>query len=83
LHGAETYAKMFDMPLIYLDLQRIKRGRYQIEISIIEEHPTETGPGEITAKYMKRLEETIRNKPEDWLWSHKRWKHKRERQNVH
>jgi KDO2-lipid IV(A) lauroyltransferase len=77
LHGAETYAKMFDMPLIYIDLQRIKRGYYCTRISLLEEHPKETSPGEITAKYMKKLEEIIREKPEDWLWSHKRWKHKR------
>lgn len=77
LHGAEAYAKMFDMPLIFIDLQRIKRGFYSTRILLFEEHPKETAPGEITRKYMQKLEEIIREKPEDWLWSHKRWKHKR------
>jgi KDO2-lipid IV(A) lauroyltransferase len=78
IHGAETYAKMFNLPVVFIDLQRIKRGYYSIKITLIEENPQVTNHGEITGKYMKKLEELIRSKPENWLWSHKRWKHKRE-----
>ncbi|NOZ35144.1 MAG: lipid A biosynthesis acyltransferase [Chlorobi bacterium] len=78
LHGAEMYAKKFNIPLIFGDVQRIKRGYYEVELSIFEDKPQETKDGEITERYMKKLEEIIKAKPENWLWSHKRWKHKKE-----
>lgn len=77
LHGAETYAKMFNLPVLFIDLQKIKRGYYQTVISVLEADPKETAPDEITKKYMKKLEDIILAKPENWLWSHKRWKNKR------
>jgi KDO2-lipid IV(A) lauroyltransferase len=49
-------------------------GYYRIEL--ISESPNETQYGEITEKYIRLLEYTIRQRPEFWLWSHKRWKHK-------
>ncbi len=77
LHGAEFYAKKYNFPLVFGDMQRIKRGYYTVEMTIIEENPSQTPEGEITKAYMNKLEEIIRAKPENWLWSHKRWKHKR------
>ncbi len=77
LHGAEKYAKMYNLPLLYFDLERIKRGYYQISISVLEENPQNLPDGEITKLYMQHLERVIRKKPENWLWSHRRWKHKR------
>lgn len=77
LHGAEFYAKKYDIPLIFGHVQRINRGYYQVELSVFEENPKNTADGEITEKYMQKIEEIIRKKPENWLWSHKRWKHKR------
>lgn len=75
LHGIEKYSKLLNLPIIYGDVQRIKRGFYEIKLSVICETPLQTITGEITNIYMKKLEEIIINKPEDWLWSHKRWKH--------
>lgn len=74
LHGPEKYAKLFNLPIVFTDIKRIKRGYYSLELSYITEDPTQTKDGEITAKYAKKLEEVIKVKPEDWLWSHKRWK---------
>jgi len=39
-------------------------------------NPSDTLPGEITEKYMRKLETIIKKKPEDWLWAHRRWKFK-------
>jgi KDO2-lipid IV(A) lauroyltransferase len=77
LHGIESYAKLFDLPVFYADVQRIKRGHYTIELEEICMYPENTCRGEITAKYMKKLEDIILKKPDDWLWSHKRWKLKK------
>jgi KDO2-lipid IV(A) lauroyltransferase len=44
---------------------------------MITEHPREEEPDRITTVYASMLEEVIRAQPEYWLWSHRRWKHKR------
>lgn len=76
LHGPEFYAKLFDMPVFYLTINRVKRGYYEVVGSTIEVNPKESVDGEITTRFMKTLETQLKEKPEDWLWSHKRWKHK-------
>lgn len=74
LNGPERHARLRDIPVVFVDIQRVKRGYYTLYLSFISEKPTETQTGEITVKYAKLLEEVIRKKPENWLWSHKRWK---------
>jgi KDO2-lipid IV(A) lauroyltransferase len=75
LHGPEDYARQYNLPVVFVDIQRVKRGFYELKLEIITENPTELEVGEITQRYAKRLETAILNKPENWLWSHKRWKH--------
>jgi len=77
LHGLEVYSKKYKLPILYGDVQRVKRGFYTVEMSVLEEEPHLLGEGEVTQKYMNYLEKVIRKTPENWLWSHKRWKHKR------
>ena len=77
LHGVENYAKKFDLPVVYGHVNRVKRGYYELSVSLVESNPKETAEGEITKAYMKILEDYILNKPENWLWSHNRWKGKR------
>ena len=74
LPGAEMLARKFDLPVFYLDVRRVSRGRYDATLVSLETKSAESSPGQITEKYMNKLESVIRNKPEFWLWSHKRWK---------
>ena len=74
LHGPEKYAIRYNLPLFYANMQRIKRGYYHVTLESIEENPTQCAEGEVTQKYMKRLEEIILDNPANWLWSHRRWK---------
>ncbi len=76
LHGVEHYARLYNLPVIYLDIQRKKRGFYELTLSSLVEEPLKFKEGEITSLYAEKMEEIIRRKPQDWLWSHKRWKHK-------
>jgi Kdo2-lipid IVA lauroyltransferase/acyltransferase len=78
IHGPEVYSSLFNYPVVFLDYQRVKRGYYTGEIILLSENPKSLEKGEITRKYMGKLEEVIMKKPEDWLWTHKRWKHKKE-----
>ena len=77
LDGPERHARSRDIPVVFTDIQRVRRGYYTLELSFTAEHPEETKEGEITREYARKLETIIRNKPENWLWSHKRWKLKR------
>lgn len=76
LHGIENYAKKLNMPVVYFSITKIKRGYYSISFKTITEQAQNEAKGEITKKFMQALEQDIKNKPEFWLWSHKRWKHK-------
>lgn len=82
IQGIERYAYLFNLPVIYADIQRVDRGRYTIELDVICENPKNTQLGNITELYMKKLEEIVVRKPEDWLWSHKRWKVKKPVENI-
>jgi KDO2-lipid IV(A) lauroyltransferase len=74
LDGPERHARANDIPVIFVDIQRVKRGFYELELSFISINSAETTTGEITRAYAGRLEKMIMEKPENWLWSHKRWK---------
>lgn len=77
IFGAEHFAKKYNFPVFYYDVQKVKRGYYEITFHLITEQPTEEAHGYITKRYVELLEETIKRKPEYWLWSHRRWKHKK------
>jgi KDO2-lipid IV(A) lauroyltransferase len=77
LHGPEHYARKHDLPVFYVDIKRIKRGYYELEFELITEQPTTLEKGVLTQRYADMLARTIRRSPENWLWSHRRWKHAR------
>lgn len=74
LYGPEKHARANKIPIFFVDIQRVKRGYYELELSLISEFHEKLAEGEITKLYAQKLEEIIIKKPENWLWSHKRWK---------
>ena len=76
LHGPEEYAKEFNMPVLYFDVQRVKRGFYTMKVIELTPKYTDIKKDGLTKIYAETIEEIIRKKPENWLWSHKRWKHR-------
>jgi KDO2-lipid IV(A) lauroyltransferase len=74
LHGMEKYAKLYNLPVIYVDVQRARRGYYTVELSVLTSNPNELEKGVLTEMYARKLESIIYRKPENWLWSHNRWK---------
>jgi len=75
--GYEQIARKFDIPVVYSEIQRIKRGFYTLEYILLCEEPSKVEEGFIVKQFMKTLEEIIRKKPEDWLWSHNRWNYRK------
>ncbi len=73
--GAEIFAKKMGLPVYFGRVTKVKRGHYFLEFSNIAVPPYDKAlPHSITDAYCKKLEENIRNQPELYLWSHKRWK---------
>jgi KDO2-lipid IV(A) lauroyltransferase len=77
LYGPEKYARKYNMPVVYVDIQKVKRGFYDIKLVLITDDPSALPDGEITKLYVQHLEKSILKAPAFWLWSHKRWKYKR------
>jgi len=74
LHGPENYAKVLNIPVIYIEIRREKRGFYEIELFEICENTKMFKENELTQLYANLMEKSIKKQPEDWMWSHKRWK---------
>jgi KDO2-lipid IV(A) lauroyltransferase len=75
--GVEKLAKRYSAAVLYYEVRRVKRGYYEVDTTLITENAAETAEMEITEKHVRLLEETVRRNPQYWLWSHRRWKHKR------
>lgn len=75
--GAEFLAKRYDMNVIFLKTKKVKRGYYEGTFELMAENPKETERFEITEDFINRVEKQIYEAPEFYLWTHKRWKHRR------
>jgi Kdo2-lipid IVA lauroyltransferase/acyltransferase len=76
--GGEKIAKKFDFPVVYVSMKRIYRGYYEMGFEVIAEPPYDIAENEILQRYVQRLETDIRLYPSNWLWSHNRWKLKKQ-----
>lgn len=74
LFGAEMIANELDYAVVYYTNCKVKRGYYELTLQVITEEPRSLAWGELTEKHTQLLEKDILNQPENWLWSHKRWK---------
>ena len=79
--GPEKIAGKFDMAVVFLKIIPARRGHYNAEFVLISENPHEMKELEITDLYFDALEKTIKDSPCYWLWTHKRWKHDKNRFN--
>ena len=77
LVGTEKIARKFGLPVISLKMRKVRRGYYEVDFVDVCSDPGQLEPGELTRIHTRLLERYIREVPELWLWSHKRWKHTR------
>lgn len=75
--GPASLSRRFNHPVFFQKIEKVSRGHYQTSFELLFENPKEVDEVEIIKKYIAKMEEIIREKPEYYLWSHKRWKHKR------
>lgn len=74
--GTEKIAQKLDRPVVYLGIDRPRRGHYRMRFSLLVAEARGTPEGGITELHTRRLEQDIRMRPEIWLWTHRRWKHR-------
>ena len=75
--GSEKYSKENNFPVVYGRIQKLKRGHYSFDCTLITEKPNDEPHGKILEDLTALLEKDIIAEPEYWLWSHKRWKRKK------
>ncbi|TRZ45302.1 lysophospholipid acyltransferase family protein [Robertkochia solimangrovi] len=73
---AEKLSKEMDLVVMFLDIQKVKRGYYETTFRLITDTPNALPNYQITDEFTEILEDQIRNKPEYYLWTHNRFKHK-------
>lgn len=75
-NGPESMARKLDLAVVFLKVSKVKRGYYQAEFIPITTSGKQTKKHQITDQFLRLTEDQIREKPEYYLWTHKRWKHR-------
>lgn len=75
--GAEMLAKRYDLASIFIKVRKVKRGFYEATFVPVCDNPKEAPEHQITDKYIQMVEQQILEAPEYYLWTHKRFKHRR------
>ena len=78
--GLEILARRQGSAVVFDEMVRVRRGHYKSVSELAFEFPKDTAENEITEAYSKFLEQSISRQPENWLWTHNRWKRKRKSQ---
>jgi Kdo2-lipid IVA lauroyltransferase/acyltransferase len=72
--GPEKYAREKGQPVVFAKSIKLKRGYYKVEFELICEDASTLPEGELTRKFVNFITKVIKDQPENWLWSHKRFK---------
>lgn len=72
--GMERIARSFGLPIVYLDMKKVKRGHYAGRYFVISPDASGEPQYAITERYARKLEETVKRDPAYYLWTHNRWK---------
>ena len=75
--GIERIAQKLDYAIVFVSMKRQGRGCYEIAFELVTDSPKEMKSGEIMESYVRCVERFIEDNPDNWLWSHRRWKHER------
>jgi len=74
--GAEYLCKKFDLPMVYLKVEKVKRGYYKSTFHILTTNPNAHPDYQLTDAFFEQVEKSIYEAPEYYFWTHKRWKHR-------
>ncbi|HPF52994.1 MAG TPA: lysophospholipid acyltransferase family protein [Draconibacterium sp.] len=75
--GPVKLAQKLNQPLYFQRVKKVGRGKYESDFILLFKEPAKVDESEILGTYIQKMEEVIRETPEYYLWSHRRWKHTR------
>lgn len=75
--GSESIARATGFPVLFAQCRRCSRGHYEIEFHELARPPYSRSGHALTERYVRMAEQAIRDEPESWLWSNRRWKRDR------
>lgn len=75
IKGPEAAARRNNFPVLFCHFVKLRRGYYKGYAQLVTQDPTSLPAKELTLRYARFLEEIMRQHPDMWLWSHRRWKH--------
>lgn len=78
--GAEKIALKFHLPVYFTYITRRAPGRYSLRFDQIYDGVEAVEPNQITERYVRALERMVSERPELWVWTHRRWRHTPEKQ---
>lgn len=73
--GYDKLATRMDLAFIYCEMKKVKRGYYQVNYYRIYPDNEKFAEHEVVKKFHKMLENTLRKRPDNYLWSHRKWKY--------
>lgn len=82
LFGSEHFARKYHYPVLCYRVDKVRRGYYEITLDELCTDIEHTPEGAITEHYAQWLQRTIEERPEYWLWSHRRWKLRRDGRRI-
>ncbi len=74
--GPENIARKLNQSFWFLNVKKAKRGHYLVYFELIAPDVSTYKEGELTKISLRKTEELIRAQPENYLWTHRRWKHR-------
>lgn len=72
--GPEKGARLHNTAVVFSEFHKVKRGYYKLEFTLYTENPRELPEGQMTRDFVKFMEDCLRRRPDNFLWSHRRWK---------
>ncbi|SIQ99254.1 KDO2-lipid IV(A) lauroyltransferase [Chryseobacterium sp. RU37D] len=73
--GYDRLATKMDLAFIYCEMKKVKRGFYQVNYHRIYPDGEKFVEYEVVKKFHKLLENTLHKRPDNYLWSHRKWKY--------
>ncbi|MDA0945692.1 MAG: lysophospholipid acyltransferase family protein [Bacteroidetes bacterium] len=76
-YGLEQWSRRYDMAVVYASIRREAPWKYTLHYELVADEVLALPEGEVLDRCLTKLEREIHRDPARWLWSHKRWKHRR------
>ncbi len=75
--GPEQMPRRAKAAVVFMGIRKARRGQYVITLEKLCDDASQMEPGAILRSYVAFMERQLEGQPENWLWSHRRWKHVR------